>query len=75
MAALTGPVRKSQAEDTKRRLQEIAGYPSEVFPSEDGRYYRVIIIGYTDRKSAQAVCVKLKQKAGFYDAWVRELPK
>ena len=73
VASLQGARRQVDSTEYLSRLAK-GGYNAEVFPSEDGRYYRVVIVGYNDRTSAVAGCKVLRKKAAFYDAWVVKLP-
>lgn len=73
VASLQGAKRQTDATAYLSRLKK-GGYNAEIFPSEDGRYYRVRIVGYNDRTSAVAACKSLREKAAFYDAWVVKLP-
>jgi cell division protein FtsN len=74
VAALAGEKRAAKAEECQRRLKEHAGYDSVVLKSDDGKYHRVVVPGFADRATAAAALKKLKAKAGFSDAWIRELP-
>ncbi|MBI2424501.1 MAG: SPOR domain-containing protein [Candidatus Hydrogenedentes bacterium] len=74
VASFQGADREKKAQDFQKRLKENASMNSEIFASEDQRYYRVLITGYADRAAAKAACDELKKRAGFADSFPRLLP-
>ena len=73
LVAFTDEARAARATEYRQRLKKNAGYDALEIVSDDGKTYR-IVIPYPDKAAAQAAAADLKQKAGFSDAWVREIP-
>jgi cell division protein FtsN len=74
VGAFPGPNREAQANDMKKRV-DAAGLKSEIRPSKDKQYYRVVIVGFKDRASAISALNGLKQRPGFEKSFVQDLSK
>jgi len=73
VASFAGPNREQAAQDYKLRLEASSDLKAMLMPSEDGRYLRVVVGGYPDRKTAERVCKELRKQAEFTDCFVKSL--
>lgn len=62
-----------RAEEYAQRIRASQGLDARVTPSKDGKSYSVVVVGYTEKSSADKACSEIKKLAGFKDAWVRPL--
>jgi cell division septation protein DedD len=65
VASFSGPNRKTNAGEYKRRLEAHSEFKAELVGSEDDKMVRVMIGSYPDREAASKACEELKQRAGF----------
>lgn len=75
LAAFTGTDGSKQATDYKTKINERLGYDARVFPSSDGKFYRVIAVGYSTKEEATKACKEIRKIKEFQEAWVQELPR
>ena len=70
--SFSGPNREQAAQKAQDPLLE-AGFPVELIPSADGKYVRVVIGGYPDKKTAEAARKELAARPDIPDdCWVRK---
>lgn len=73
VASFLGEQRASRAKSYQKELETELQCDTTVLRSNDDRFYRVVIVGYADRASANAACAELKVRPGFSDIFVRSL--
>ncbi len=71
VASCTGPKRKQNAEEFKKRLQTNAGLQADLIPSSDGQRISILVGNYPDKESAKKACAELKKRAGFAECFVK----
>lgn len=75
VASFLGSDRANRAEEARQRVEQETSMRAGVFPSPDGSIHRVLIIGFADKPSATAATQTLRQRNGYSDAFVKELPR
>lgn len=73
LVAFSGADRQSSAEALRQKVQKENGLQATVIPSEDDQYYRVVVVGYADRASADKALSSVRAKTGVKDAFVKPL--
>lgn len=74
VASFQGANREQQAREFQRIARDRHQLATEILPSSDGQYHRVVVTGYNDRATANRAAEALKQHAQFKDCFVRPLP-
>lgn len=73
LVAFRGDDRRTSADALKQKLKTNAGLNAEVIPSPDDQNYRVIVVGYPDKQSAEKALNDVRTKTGFKDAFIKSL--
>lgn len=73
LIAYNGADRRSKAEALCGKVQKDSGLQAAIIPSEDDAYYRVVVVGYADRASADKALGEVRAKTGFKDAFIKPL--
>ncbi len=73
IASFTQTGGTQRAEEYAQRIRSSQGLDARVTPSKDGKSYSVVVVGYSEKGSADKACAEIKKLAGFKDAWVRPI--
>jgi hypothetical protein len=73
LVAFSDPERQSHAAALQKKLLKDCGVTAEVIPSEDRLHYRVLVLGFSSKDSADKALTEIRTKTGFKDAFVRAL--
>ena len=73
LVSFRGEDRRASAEALKERVKKNSGLNAEVIPSPDDQNYRVVVVGYPDKQSAEKVLGDVRTKTGFKDAFIKSL--
>lgn len=73
LIAYNGADRRAKAEALCGKVQKDSGLQAAIIPSEDDAYYRVVVVGYADRASADKALGEVRAKTGFKDAFIKPL--
>lgn len=73
LIAYNGADRRAKAEALCGKVQKDNGLQATIIPSEDDQYYRVVVVGYADRASADKALGEVRTKTGFKDAFIKPL--
>ena len=73
LVSFRGEDRRTSAEALKERVKKNSGLNAEVIPSPDDTNYRVVVVGYPDKQSAEKALGDVRTKTGFKDAFIKSL--
>ena len=73
LVSFRGEDRRTSAEALKARVKKSSGLNAEVIPSPDDQNYRVVVVGYPDKQSAEKALGDVRTKTGFKDAFIKSL--
>lgn len=74
VASLTGADKNARAVEFQKKFKKDTGLDCQAFPTSDGQYVRLMVVGYASKADAAAACANLKKTPQFAQAFVKAMP-